>query len=313
MVLNIVGRHADAATFEQLHALAKAATDDAAHRRLYLALAAARDPKLAEQVAGIALSSELPPQDIQLRLAMIGTLRRDHPQLGWSTFSDHAEMLLSPFGNLAPLFEAQYVPQLFWNSLPPDKMRGLDPRARARRDERLHRERHGGRALALLAEAGAGAGRGCLPDGPRLAHVADRGSCGDLGCAARSFVLTLCDGALRSPLPPRHELEVEAQDIDAYDHVNNAVYLTWLTRRVVALGGARRAGSRNAYACGGESRRSAHRDRLRAPPTLRRDRVRVATWTRRLRPLASSGVSSCCGPTTARRWRARAPIRVHRP
>ena len=122
MVLNIVGLHADAASFEQLHTLAKAARDDAAHRRLYLALAAARDPKLGEQVAGIALSSELPPQDIQLRLEMIGTLRRDHPQLGWSTFSDHAEMLMSPFGNLAPLFEAQFVPQLFWNSLPPDKM-----------------------------------------------------------------------------------------------------------------------------------------------------------------------------------------------
>jgi aminopeptidase N len=122
MVLNIVGLHADAATFEQLHALAKAAKDDAAHRRLYVALAAARDPKLAEQVAGIALSSELPPQDIQLRLAMIGTLRKEHPQLGWSTFSDHAEMLLSPFGNFAPLFEAEFVPQFFWNSLPPDKI-----------------------------------------------------------------------------------------------------------------------------------------------------------------------------------------------
>jgi hypothetical protein len=53
---------------------------------------------------------------------MIGTLRQEHPQLGWSTFSDHAEMLLSPYGNLAPLLEAQFVPQLFWNSLPPDEI-----------------------------------------------------------------------------------------------------------------------------------------------------------------------------------------------
>jgi aminopeptidase N len=122
MVLNIVGRHADAATFEQLHTLAKAARDDAAHRRLYIALATVRDPKLAGQVASLALSSELPPQDLQLRLAMIGTLRQEHPQLGWTTFSDHAEMLMSPFGNAAPLFEAQFVPQYFWNSLPPDQM-----------------------------------------------------------------------------------------------------------------------------------------------------------------------------------------------
>jgi aminopeptidase N len=122
MVLNVVGLHADAATFGQLHTLAKAATDDAGQRRLYLALAAVRDSKLAEEAAGIALSPELPPQAIQLRLAMIGTLRQEHPQLGWNTFSGHAEMLMSPFGNMAPLFEAEFVPQFFWNSLPPDKM-----------------------------------------------------------------------------------------------------------------------------------------------------------------------------------------------
>lgn len=122
MVLNIVGLHADGATFEQLHTLAKAAKDDAAHRRLYLALAAVRDPKLAGQLAQLALSSELPPQDMQLRLAMIGTLRQEHPQLGWDTFAGNAEMLMSPFGNMAPLFEAEFTPQFFWNSLPLDKL-----------------------------------------------------------------------------------------------------------------------------------------------------------------------------------------------
>jgi len=122
MVLNVVGLHADAATFEQLHTLAKAAKDDASQRRLYVALATARDPSLAQQAASIALSPELPPQAIQLRLAMIGTLKQEHPQLGWDTFTGHAEMLMSPFGNMAPLFEAEFVPQVFWNSLPPDKM-----------------------------------------------------------------------------------------------------------------------------------------------------------------------------------------------
>lgn len=77
MVLAIVGLHADAATFEQLHTLAKAAKDDAAQRRLYLALASVSNP----------------------------------------------EMLMSPFGNMAPLFEAEFVPQVFWNSLPLDKMK----------------------------------------------------------------------------------------------------------------------------------------------------------------------------------------------
>jgi aminopeptidase N len=122
MVLDVVGLHANAATFEQLHTLAKAATDDAARRRFYTALAGVRDPKLAEQVAIVALSPELPPQELQLRLAMIGALRQGHPQLGWQTFSSNVDLLMSPAGNLAPLFEAQFVPQFFWNSLPPDKM-----------------------------------------------------------------------------------------------------------------------------------------------------------------------------------------------
>jgi aminopeptidase N len=121
-VLNIVGLNADAATFEQLHTLAKATKDDAEQRRLYVALATVRDPKLGSEAATIALSNELPPQAIQLRLGMIGTLRQEHPQLGWDTFSGHSEMLMSPFGNMAPLFVAEFVPQFFWNSLPPDKM-----------------------------------------------------------------------------------------------------------------------------------------------------------------------------------------------
>jgi aminopeptidase N len=122
MVLNVVGLHADATTFEELHRLAKAAKDQAEQNRLYLALASARDAKLARQVARIALSSELPKQDIQLRLNMIGTLRQEHPQLGWTTFASNVDMLMSPAGALAPLFEAEFVPQAFWNSLPPDKM-----------------------------------------------------------------------------------------------------------------------------------------------------------------------------------------------
>jgi aminopeptidase N len=122
MVLNVVGLHADAATFEQMHMLAKAARTQAERRRLYVALAAARDPSLAEQVAQMALSSELLPQESQLRLAMIGKLRHEHPELAWNTFANNADMLMSPAGALAPLFEAEYVPQQFWNSLPPDKM-----------------------------------------------------------------------------------------------------------------------------------------------------------------------------------------------
>lgn len=73
------------------------------------------------------------------------------------------------------------------------------------------------------------------------------------------------------------ELEVEARDIDAYDHVNNAVYLTWLDRAAwshsAALGvplGQCLTMRRGMAALRTEI------DFVRA--ALRGDRVRVATW-----------------------------------
>src|SRR6202020_607630 len=46
-LLTIVGQNADAATFAQLHALAKGAKDDTFMERCYVALARVRDPDLA--------------------------------------------------------------------------------------------------------------------------------------------------------------------------------------------------------------------------------------------------------------------------
>ena len=122
MVLSIVGLYEDAATFEQLHTMARQAKDDATRRRFYLALGSARDTQLAEQAGRIALDPEIPAQAVLLRLEMIIGLRNEHPQLAWSTFNGHADMLVAPFGHLAPLVIAQYIPQYLWNSLPPDEL-----------------------------------------------------------------------------------------------------------------------------------------------------------------------------------------------
>src|SRR4029077_16994364 len=122
MILTIVGLRADKATFEQLHMLARQSTDDSERRRLYIALAGVRDPGLGEEAAKIALDPEIPPQEIQLGLGMLGTLRAEHPRLAWSVFSNKATELLASFGNLVPLVEAQFVPQFFWNSVPLDEM-----------------------------------------------------------------------------------------------------------------------------------------------------------------------------------------------
>ncbi|MFZ0497840.1 MAG: M1 family metallopeptidase [Steroidobacteraceae bacterium] len=122
MILGVVGRYADAVTFDELHTLAKQSQDEAQKNRLYRALALARDPKLAAQAASIAVGPEIPPQLQMLRLQMFFAMATEQPKLAWSTFSGNVGPLLSPFGSLAPLVEAQFVPQIFWDSLPPDQM-----------------------------------------------------------------------------------------------------------------------------------------------------------------------------------------------
>jgi aminopeptidase N len=119
LVLSLVALDADQSDFDRLHALARTAHDAAEQQTDYQALMLVRDPHLAEQAAAIALSKEIPSDDVQLRLSLIATLVEWHPQLAWMTFSTHANELLAGFGSLAPLMLAQYVPQWFWNSLSP--------------------------------------------------------------------------------------------------------------------------------------------------------------------------------------------------
>jgi aminopeptidase N len=121
-ILAVVAHDADAATFEQLHTLARGAKNISELERFYAALGQVRDPQLAEKAAQIAFSSEIPPQAIQARIQIVGALTEEHPALGWRMFSEHAHELLVSQGTFEPLMEAQYVPQLFWNSAPLDQI-----------------------------------------------------------------------------------------------------------------------------------------------------------------------------------------------
>jgi aminopeptidase N len=124
MILTIVGLYADAATFEQLHDLARHSKDDAELERVYTAMAAVRDPNLAVQVARIATSKEVPPQDGILSIRMISALRKEHPKLAWDSFAANHTKLYEPWGEEAPMILAQQAPQTFWNSLPLDQLQG---------------------------------------------------------------------------------------------------------------------------------------------------------------------------------------------
>jgi aminopeptidase N len=121
-VLSVVARTADAATFEQLHAIAKSATNETELRRFYSALMQVRDPQLAAKAAGIALSPEIPPQAAALRVELVGALNDANPQLSWDTFTGHFEVLVAPYANLAPFMVAQYLPEYYWNTVPLDRL-----------------------------------------------------------------------------------------------------------------------------------------------------------------------------------------------
>ena len=79
------------------------------------------------------------------------------------------------------------------------------------------------------------------------------------------------------PSPHVIELDVEARDIDAYDHVNNAVYLTWLDRAAWSHSAALGVPLEQCVALRrGMAALRTEIDFVRA--ALRGDRVRVATW-----------------------------------
>ena len=121
-MLAVVARNGDAQTFEQLHALARKAAGESETRRFYSGLCSVRDPKLAEEAARIAMSDEIPPQLTELRLELLGQIAADHPSLAWMMFTAGSDQLLAPYGTLAPLILAQFVPEGFWNAVPYEEL-----------------------------------------------------------------------------------------------------------------------------------------------------------------------------------------------
>ncbi|HEY2145803.1 MAG TPA: M1 family aminopeptidase, partial [Steroidobacteraceae bacterium] len=122
-LLSIVAQNADAATFAQLHALAKAAKDEPTLERYYLALARVRDPGLAPQVLQIALSGELPPQANTLDRRLIFTLAREHPRLSWDAYIANQDKLMKSIASTErPLRIAQQTPAVYWDALPLDQL-----------------------------------------------------------------------------------------------------------------------------------------------------------------------------------------------
>jgi aminopeptidase N len=121
-VLFVVGRHADAATFEQLHAVAKSARNETEVHRYYAALMRVRDPELAAKAARIALSDEIPQQAALVRMQLVLGMVDEQPRFAWTTFTENIDVLTAPYSTIAPLIIGQYSPETFWRSVPLDQL-----------------------------------------------------------------------------------------------------------------------------------------------------------------------------------------------
>jgi aminopeptidase N len=117
-ILAVVAHSADASAFDQIYALGKAATDEAEMQRYYFALVNVTDAKLAERVAQLALSADIPPEADNLRLGLVVSLANHHQQLSWKTFTANTEQITKAQTTNAPIIIAQYMPQIFWSGVP---------------------------------------------------------------------------------------------------------------------------------------------------------------------------------------------------
>lgn len=122
-MLAVVAANADAATFDQLHAIAKSSKNETELRRYYRALMSVRNAKLATQALSIALSPEIPPQAVSLRLRLVGIAADENPQLAWRFFKKNSDTLLAPMGVGAAGFISESVPQLYWRGAPLDEIK----------------------------------------------------------------------------------------------------------------------------------------------------------------------------------------------
>lgn len=91
-MLAIVARHADAATWEKLHDLAKAEKNTLAKRELYELLGSALDLKLAQRALDLSLTDELP---VTTRPSIIRAVSGDHPEMAFDFASKHLDAVTS--------------------------------------------------------------------------------------------------------------------------------------------------------------------------------------------------------------------------
>jgi aminopeptidase N len=117
-LLTVVGHHADAATFDQLYALAKATSDSSELQRYLGAIASVDDPALAARVAAMAVSDDVPPQADAVRFGLLATLAGRHGLLSWNAFTPNYAKVLAADGSYVNVTIAQTVPRIYGTDVP---------------------------------------------------------------------------------------------------------------------------------------------------------------------------------------------------
>lgn len=97
-VLSVVGRYATRETYDQLHALAKAATTTEEKRRIYGAMQGALDPALAKETLALTLGSEMSTSEATRNVESVA--RGEHAALAWDYAREHMDDLLKMVASL---------------------------------------------------------------------------------------------------------------------------------------------------------------------------------------------------------------------
>ncbi|HEY0659877.1 MAG TPA: M1 family metallopeptidase [Lysobacter sp.] len=112
-ILGIVARHADAATWDRLHAAAKAEKTPLVKDQLYLLLSTVRDEALAKRTLELALSDEPGATNSG---AMIAVVSQTHPELGFDFAVVHRDRVNTKVDAMS---RSRWYPGLGSNSLDP--------------------------------------------------------------------------------------------------------------------------------------------------------------------------------------------------
>jgi len=124
-VLDIVAAHADAASWEQLHSLAKSAPSSLEKRQFYLLLGQAHDRALAQHALDLALGDEAP---VTMRPALIRSVAEYFPDMAFEFAVAHAEAINAM---LEPDSRNEFIPGLANVSHDPAMIAKLDAYAGA--------------------------------------------------------------------------------------------------------------------------------------------------------------------------------------